>query len=164
MLFSAAMAAGDDVTVISRGEGYLIGCWRNLYVIDFRVTPTIEAIDKSVAGKRTVLERHPQGVVVLNFLAQGPMPPSEVRAHAAKAQTKDIAGVLGHATVIDATGFAASAMRSILTGLFLVERHPFPRKVFSASQDAVSWLSQQSSATADWAPGALRAANELRRR
>lgn len=144
--------AASDYKIISRGTGYCLAGWRQVYIVEFRDTPSIESLDASVLGKREVAAGNPDGIVVLNILpGDRPLPSSEVRAYAEQKQGEDTAGVLGHATILTGDGFRAGTIRSMLTGLFLVSRSPFPRKVFSATPEAAAWLSTVVRAGRPWA-------------
>jgi hypothetical protein len=133
-------------------------------MIDFRTTPSIEGLRATVGAKQAASAQSPAGLAVLNFLAPGPLPSAEVRKIAAEVQEADHKGVLCHATVVEATGFAGSAMRSVLTGMRAFDRSPFPRKVFGDVDETLSWLATTSKASADWLIGARAAVDELRRR
>jgi hypothetical protein len=152
------------LTVLAEGPGFQFAIWRNLYIIDFASTPTVEGLRTTVRAKQAAVAHSPSGLVVLNFLAPGPLPSAEVREAAAAAQKQDTQGVLCHATVVEATGFAGSAMRSVLTGLNTFERSTFPRKVFGDVEEALVWQAAQTKAPADWQAGARQAISDLKKR
>jgi len=154
-----------SLVVLAEGQGYLFAVWRNLFLLDFRVGPTIEGLRNSVRAKQLARVHAPKGgLAVLNFLAPGPMPSAEVRQVAAEVQHKDTEDTLCHATVVEATGFAGSAMRGVLTGLNTFGRAPYPRKVFGDVIEALAWQATTLAAPPDWMPGARVAIEELKRR
>ena len=152
------------LSVLAEGPGYLFALWRNLYIIDFRSTPTIEGLRATVSAKKAAVKQSPGGLAVVNFLAPGPLPSAEVRQVASEVQSADLSDVLCHATIVEATGFAGSAMRSVLTGMRVFEKSPFPRKVFGEVTEALTWSAQQAKASAEWQIGAHKAVDELRAR
>jgi hypothetical protein len=152
------------LTTLAEGPGYFFALWKNLYILDFRSTPTVEGLRATVGAKKVAVAQSPAGLAVLNFLAPGPLPSTEVRHVAQEVQTADTAGTLCHATVVEATGFAGSAMRSVLTALRAFDRSPFPRKVFGDVDESLSWMVQQSQQSAEWVIGAKQAVAELRKR
>lgn len=146
------------LTFLARGRDYRIALWRQAYVVDFRDTPTKEGLDSAVRCKREALAANPDGVVVLNLLlGDKPLPSAEVRDYAEQKQSEDLEGVLAHATVVTGEGFRAGALRSILAGLYLVSRSPFPRKVFSEIGAAAAWLGSIVRTERDWEAGLVAA-------
>jgi hypothetical protein len=147
-----------EVKVIARGKGFCFAAWREAYILDWRDTPSIEGLDASVLGKREVYAKNPNGVVVLNLLAaETALPSPEVRTYAERKQGEDTSGVLCHGTVLDGRGFWAGTMRSMMAGLYLVSRSPFPRKVFSSVAEAAAWQASVVKLGRDWADGLVEA-------
>lgn len=130
---------------MAKGPGFCFAQWGQVYILDWRSTLTIPGLDASVTCKRIALQRFPQGLVLLNLVnAQAPVPSQEMRRYAERKQNEDTKGVLCHATVMLGDGFRASAARSMLAGLYLVARSPFPRKAFSEVREAAVWLASHS--------------------
>ncbi len=138
---SASRARPSGILDVASGPGYYFAAWRGAYILDFRDTPTRESLDATIIGKRKIESLFPEGLYVFNIIdGQRPAPDSDVRNYAAKKQTEDNQGVLAHITVVRGDGFRPSTIRSLLTGLYLMSRAPFPRKVFAHLHDGTSWL------------------------
>lgn len=153
----------SDLRFIAKGVGYYFASWRQAYVLDWRGVPSFESLDAAVSGKASVLRDHPKGVVVLNILrADSQLPSASVRKYAEKKQSEDLEGVLCHATVVDAEGFWAGAMRGMLAGLYLVGRSPFPRKVFADVAEAAYWQSTIANEYEGWARDFIGAVERIR--
>lgn len=157
-------AMSIELAVLAEGTGYLHAVWRNLFILDFRSTPTIEGLERSLDAKKIAVERSPAGLAVLNFLGPGPLPNAEVREVAAAVQHKDVRGTLCHATVVEATGFSGSAMRSVLTGLNAFGKVGYPRKVFGTSDEALRWQATTLNAPPGWMEAAREAIETVRQR
>ena len=70
----------SSLVVLAEGQGYRFAVWRNLFLLDFTTTPSVEALRASVQAKKSARLHNPKGgFAVLNFLAPGPMPSSEER-------------------------------------------------------------------------------------
>ncbi len=152
-----------EIRFIAKGAGYYFASWRQAYVLDWRAVPTLESLDAAVDGKAAVLANHPDGVVVFNILrADSELPSSAVRKHAEKKQLQDVVGVLCHATVVDAEGFWAAGTRSMIAGLYLVSRSPFPRKVFATVDEAAKWQATFAPGTPGFADGLFEAVRLIR--
>jgi len=153
-----------EINVIARGETFCFASWRQAYILDFRDTPTIQSLDMSVLGKREVCAQNPGGIVVLNIVpGDRPLPSAEVRDYAAQKQGEDLDGVLAHATVVTGAGFRPGTLRSMLAGLYLVSRSPFPRKVFSTVDEAVLWQATVTKSGRPWSVGLIDAVAEVQR-
>ena len=149
--------------LIAKGEGYYFASWHQAYVLDWRSVPTFESLDAAVSGKAAVLSNHPAGVLVFNILrADAQLPSTAVRKYAEKKQSEDVVGVLCHATVVDAQGFWAGGMRSMIAGLYLVSRSPFPRKVFATVDEAARWQAPFAQAPAGFDEGLAEAVRGIR--
>lgn len=156
-------AADLGLTELARGDGYCVALWRNLYILDFPEVPTIEALDAAVAGRKVASRMVGRDLVVINVLSGGRLlPDAEVRDYAAKKQSEDVEGVIGHAVVVDGEGFWAGAIRGILAGLYLVSRSPFPRRVFSSNIEALEWHAELLKEDRAWVSGALAALSLVR--
>lgn len=156
--------ASPEVKVISRGKDYCFASWRQVYILEFRDTPSIEALDASVLGKREVYAANPSGIVVFNLLpGDRPLPSAEVRDYAERKQGEDLTGVLAHATVVTGAGFRAGTFRSMLAGLYLVSRSPFPRKVFSSVDEAAAWEATILKTGRPWSTGLVEAVQSVQR-
>lgn len=137
----------SELRRIASGVGYYFTTWRNAYILDFHDTPTVEGLDASVASKRIALRRNPDGVMVINLVdGEKPPPSGPIRRHAEAKSKEDPHGVLCHATIILGEGFKPATIRSMLAGMYLVTRAPYPRKVFAASAEAAAWAVQYAGA------------------
>lgn len=154
----------SPLTILTEGSGYCFALWRNLYLLDFCGTPTVEGIRATLSAKQAAVVKSPGGLAVLNFLAPGPLLTAEARQIASEVQSADVKDVLCHGTVVEATGFAGSAMRSVLTAMRAFDKSPFPRKVFGDVGEAIRWQADTTKASAEWTIGARIAVDEMRRR
>jgi hypothetical protein len=145
-IVSANKAKPNGIVFVASGTGYYFAAWRGVYILDFRDTPTRESLDATIVGKRKIQGLYPDGLYVFNIVdGQRPAPDADVRNYAAKKQTEDNQGVLAHITIVRGDGFRPSTIRSLLTGLHLMSRSPFPRKVFAHLHDGTSWLGEHVS-------------------
>ena len=73
------------------------------------------------------------------------LPPSEVREYAAMMAAKFPDGICAHVTLLQGTGFFGAAIRSAITGIFMLARSPYPRAVVGTPPEAVHYLREQMS-------------------
>jgi hypothetical protein len=152
---------GDDIRVLARGDGWLFAVWDQAYILDWKTSISIENLDASVAGARTVLETVPQLATINIIHKRMPLPSTELREYAKKKMAESPRGVRCHATALTERGFWASAMRAAMTGLYMVERTDFPRKVFGELVEAVDWSGEVLGRDLAWCRKALAAAQAV---
>jgi hypothetical protein len=132
--------AKQNAEALSVNEDYAFGGWRQYFVVIWRGETTMEAVDRlktdfnafaktraDGAGFLTVVERH------------APLPSGSVRDELARFLSA--ASILkASAVVFEGSGFRAAAVRSVVTGLTLLAKQPFPHKVFATVTQGSHWL------------------------
>jgi hypothetical protein len=152
---------GDDIRVLARGPGWLFAAWDQAYILDWKTSISIENLDASVAGARKMLKTVPELATINIIHKRMPLPPTDLREYAKKKMAESPPGVRCHATALTERGFWASAMRAAMTGIYMVERTDFPRKVFAELVEAVDWSGEVLGRDRAWCRGALAAAEAI---
>lgn len=132
---SLAIKAVTNDHCVAEWDAFVIVVWRQLTTPE-GVARVAEALDRAVAANRRI------GVVIL--IEPTAAPP-------AAAERKGLAEVFStRAEVVDAvavipqgSGFRASMVRGVVTGLSLISRFPYPYKVFGNLDVAAGWLTPQ---------------------
>jgi hypothetical protein len=137
-----------------RREGEMIArCLDNYAMLVWLKGPTMGAIEE-VAN--FLLEYEKEGKVI--DLAVVIHPTDEYpddAARSALAKSMRSSAISRIALVNEGTGFRASIVRSIISGIALLTRSPVPQKVFSSIEDAQAWLTSCAE-SAPYHPGELR--------
>lgn len=139
-------SSDERVVAVRRGE---------IFATHFKQDMSVTAMREYGAWQRELVG--PDGPVVSFSLILGAQRlPADV-ADATSRYIKEFASqTRASATVISATGFAASAARAMASTFYLVSRLPFPRKVFATVAEAEQWLAEYASSrdqlqrAADW--------------
>lgn len=98
-------------------------------------------LDRFVAYANTFGPRHPSGWVVLSYpYPKIELPSQEIRNKINELTAQPGENYRGTTTVVDAEGFRASVMRSILAGMSLVGGKHAPRHVSKTTDEAVDYL------------------------
>lgn len=117
--------------------------WRNIYAVVWRNETTLPASEMVHKRCEEFARRHPDGVGMLTVVtANAPMPPAESRERLARFM-REGTYVMASAVAFEGTGFRAAAIRSVVTGLTMLARQPFPHKIFATLEDASGWLATQ---------------------
>ncbi len=88
-------------------------------------------------------------------------PPSAEVRKALGAMPDVLPGCAGLGLVREGSGFRASGVRAVMTGMMLMSRHKAPHQVFSSTRAASLWLANQMP---EGLPGLPVAVDELRHR
>ena len=120
---------------------HLVVTWRNCLTVFFRHETTLAGVIAVQNVYDRYAKEYPSGLCLLTVVERGaPMPPSDVRLALAKFLESGAGYVKMSAVVHEGAGFSAAAVRSVVTGLALLTRLPFPHRVFASVEDAVSWF------------------------
>lgn len=129
--------------------------------MDMRGDLTMEMIDASLAAHPVAISQRPSGVsVVVHVHGLSSLPSASVRAHASTAAQRYAHEVRSHVTAIEAEGFLASAARSVVTGIMLLARQPYPQRVCATLDEAARFTCESIAPPAP-TPGQLVAAMHL---
>lgn len=121
-----------DFTLMSFGQAFVVIFHHHTTVA---ATATLRDSFASFAGQ------HRDGVALLTIVEpNAPMPSSEAREALANFMADNGDRILVSAVAYEGAGFRAAAVRSVVTGLTMLARQPFPHKVFATLEAASAWL------------------------
>ena len=128
--------------ILLHDKDYCTAAWRDLFVLIWRHETTLEGIKAGRDALASMGQSHPDGCAMLTIVEPGaPMPPAEAR-DALSEVLRDAGDIIKvSAVVFEGAGFRAAAVRSVVTGISLVAKQPYPHKVFATVDAAASWLS-----------------------
>lgn len=112
-------------------------------VIYMRMRGTLvrEVVDATRRLHVAALRQRPTGCAILFDAGSSPsLPPWEVRQYAASMVARYPEGIRAHATILAGSGFFGAAIRSAITGIFMMARNPYPRTVVGTPLEAVRYL------------------------
>jgi hypothetical protein len=102
---------------------------------------TADALDRFVIYSNAHGARFPSGWAVLSYPnPKMQLPPPELRKRIADLTSNPGANYAGTTTVVDAEGFQASVMRSVLAGFALMGGKGAPKHVARTSDEGVDYL------------------------
>ena len=124
---------------------------------------TKQVVDATRRLQIEALRQRPKGIGIILDLGERPsLPSGEVRDYATRMAARYPEGILAHVTILGGEGFVASALRSALTGIFLVARSPYPRAVVGSASEAAQAARMHLGTSAPDAASMIRALGELR--
>ena len=112
-----------------------------LYVCVWRNETTMHGVESTRSGIKTFADANPGGIGLLTIVEpEAPMPGRDERDALAALLKSFGTQIKASALVFEGEGFRAAAVRSVVVGLNLLARQPYPHRVFDAVSQAASWL------------------------
>ncbi len=134
------MDPSRQVELLERTDGYAVAAWRRLMLLVWRGQATATGIERSRALFQPWVERQPGGGAFLIVVPNQRVPPPDEQTRAAMARTarEPDGPYLGMATLIEAEGFIAASVRSIMTRL----QGGKTSKVVRTTDEAATWAAE----------------------
>ncbi len=118
---------------------HVIGSWNNVSLIIWRGMTDLDAVDLSRKVTQELGQTHSDGVGLLTIIEKAaPMPPGEARSQIAEFFSS-ATYIKASAVAFEGEGFRAGAVRSVVAGLTMLARQPFPHKIFATLKEATDW-------------------------
>lgn len=118
-----------------------IGTWQNLVIVVWHAGATVPAVARLSAISRSMKAQHPERVTHVHIIPdRAGLPTSEARSDLTallKELGEHIANV---AVVVGGTGFWASTMRSMITGMRFLSPRAFDLQLHATVTEIVDWL------------------------
>ncbi|MDP9034310.1 MAG: hypothetical protein M3O50_05855 [Myxococcota bacterium] len=125
-------------------------------ILIWKVDTTMRGVAAAQSVYDAFAAEHPAGVFLLTVVEQdAPMPSSEVRAALAAFLSTGVNRTLFSAVAHEGTGFRAASVRSVVTGLAMLAKLPYPHKVFASVDQAARWFWMSSPIANAWGETAL---------
>ena len=127
--------------VLDRGPGYLFAAHRNVVIAHWMAQGTGPLIAEFAKTLGAFVPRHQEGVSNINLIAAG-LPLANVEARQAlSALMKVHDGAMACVgTVLDGTGFWASATRGLIMSLQLMAPSSFATRTCASDAEVIAWI------------------------
>ncbi len=149
------MSTPNELVITATTPDHAFGYLGNVILYMWRRNTTLEGV-RALNDVASVLKAAASSRVLAcgAVEAGAPMPPADIRAEMSRMMAHTWASiVVASALTFEGTGFQASAVRGVATGLALIARSPFPHKVFGSVSEAATWLVARAGDTGTPAPG-----------
>jgi hypothetical protein len=129
------------VEVLERTDVYTVAVWRRVMLLIWRGQTRAVGIDRSNALFREWGERQPGGAAMLVLIPHRPPgpPDDETRAAMARAMGSRSPALRGIATYLEAQGFVAATVFSIISRIHQKHAGEMAPKLFRTVEEAASW-------------------------
>lgn len=165
----SGMDQGVPPTQIVSVEGLRLGSYGNCVVSIWSGEPTSLCIDAFERFARGLFEQWPSGICLFVLLEPGsPMPTSEQRREMDQYYLRVGHQVRAVAQVVEGGNLWAVMARSVMTALRLVQKAPYPMKVFAETREGAAWavdymeMAPPASDRAQWASGLVECVAKIR--
>jgi hypothetical protein len=157
-------STSSNVVLLEQTDAYVIAAWRRLMMLVWKGQASATGIERSSDRFRSWAERHPEGAAFLIVVSTQRTQPPDEETRAAMERTHRVpeGPFRGMATLIEAEGFIAATVRSIMTRL----QGGGGGNVFRTADEVAAWaaaLLDDPGFTAEGFAEALREARQGRR-
>ena len=122
-------------------EDYTIMSWDRCLGLVWKKETTVAGMQAYTQVYREVSLRYPSGIYLLTVVEEdAPMPPFEAREAVAVFLRNGAGRIRMSAVVHEGAGFRAAAVRSVVTGISMLSKAPFPHRIFATVEQASKWL------------------------
>jgi len=130
-----------SLPVLDRGAGYLFVAHKNVLISSWTAQGTGPLIDALGRALGAFIVQHPEGISNVHIIAAGlPLANSEARAALSALMKKHDADLACAGTVLDGTGFWASATRSVIMSLQLLTPSSFAMRTCGSDAELATWM------------------------
>jgi hypothetical protein len=134
------MGFSTQVELLEKTDSYAVATWRRLMLLVWRGQANVAGVERSQALFQPWVEQLPGGGALLIIVPHLRVPPPDEATRAAMERTAREPGgsYRGMATLIEAEGFIAASIRSIMTRL----RGGKHTKVIRTMDEAAAWAAE----------------------
>lgn len=132
------MADSPEIRVLC--DDYCVAACGNIGILIWRKQTTRAGIEDGFRLYTELSSSHREGVGWMVIVQRTSTPPDEEIRKLLSDAMRRTTGVRAFASVNEGHGFQAAAFRAVSTGFTVSTRMPYPRKLFTSSDDAARWL------------------------
>ena len=126
-------------------KDYLYATWQHLMIVVWRGLTTVDGVREGQRVFDALTKKWPDGVLLLTIVEDGaPMPDASARDALGRLLKSGVGKTKKSAVVYEGDGFRAAAVRSVVTGLSVFSKLPFPHKIFAKVSDAAGFLATEA--------------------
>lgn len=137
--------SSNDIEILGEIAGIAIAAaYRNVEIIAWHRTATLEVVERLLPATQQIARRHPQGFSAFHIVSRtAGVPTRDARERLITIGKQFTSQTIAVAVVLDHTGFAASALRSLVTTMTLLIRPRHATAVYRNIGEAAQWLATQ---------------------
>jgi hypothetical protein len=130
-----------SLPVLDRGAGYVFVAHKNVLIASWTAQGTGPLIDALGRALGAFAEQHPEGISNVHIIAAGlPLANNDARAALSALMKKHDTDLACAGTVLDGTGFWASATRSVIMSLQLLTPSSFAVRTCGSDSELATWM------------------------
>jgi hypothetical protein len=127
--------------VLGQGPGYLFVAHRNVLIASWTAQGTGPLIAALGRALEAFVVEHPEGISSVHIIAAGlPLANAEAREALSGLMKKHDADLACAGTVLDGTGFWASATRSVIMSLQMLTPSSFAVRTCASDSELAAWM------------------------
>jgi hypothetical protein len=130
----------EPALVLRVDDNHAVATWRRVFVHIWRMHATVDAVRGSAAYLQRFSADTPGGVGMVTIIAERAPPPSSEVSREVATVLRSAVAVRASVVAFEGSSFRASIVRSVITGLAILSRPPYPHFVTGSMSEASTWL------------------------
>jgi len=123
-------------------DDHMVLSWERCVGVVWKRETTVAGVAKTEKVFRELYQRHSSGLYLMTIVEEGALMPNAEARETVAVFLRSVAGKLRMSAVVhEGSGFRAAAVRSVVTGLSMLVRLPYPHEIFATVEQAAKWLS-----------------------
>lgn len=143
---SGARGPADALRIVARAPGYTVATYRNVMILHVDGAIDRAFLRAALAGHHDALRFEPKGYGVITLVEPSArIPDAEIRDEASKLRGETQHMLRVQSVLIGGSGFFASTMRAVITGIVTLARSRVPLKMVGDTFEAASFVADKLS-------------------
>jgi len=124
-------------TWITKNQDYAFAHWNQIFATIWFHETTLDGIRHLYKSVSEFAKSNPKGIALLTLVAAGAgLPSSSARRALSDLLAAGTDYVRCSAVIMEGSGFRAAAVRSVVTGITMLSKHPYPHEICDAERAA----------------------------
>jgi hypothetical protein len=133
--------SGGQLSILHEEPLFVLARWKNVAIAVWGTQGTLPHVRQLERFSDELIADSPKGISAVHVVVNAaPLPDSTTRAEMNRLTDKYAKSLACMATVVEGSGFWASAMHSFITSIHWVARRPFKVRISSTIADGTSWM------------------------
>jgi hypothetical protein len=135
------MAPPHELPVVTfAADGCVMGYWNGVSIVTWGTQATTALLAELEKMSEQLLAQKPRVSTVQMVVDGTPLPAADARAALGALTQRYAQHMVCAATLLQGSGFWASAIRSLITSMQMIERWRFETKTFADVKDVADWV------------------------
>jgi hypothetical protein len=130
----------EPALLLTVDDNHAVATWRRVFVHIWQMHATVAAARGSAVHLQRFAGRTPGAIGMMTIIKEHAPPPSPEVSREVATILRTAPGVRASVVAFEGNGFRAAIVRSVITGLAILARPPYPHFVTGTLSESSTWL------------------------